>query len=215
MFVDNGTEGLELFSLGYFGFGFQSLSIYPAAWNWIPLVIRLSGSWSGDISSTSVTSAKTTCLGFQINLHALSFQIGDRIRFRAIQLHDDGSVGITEGCDESEPAAQGGDEMIHPVGFAGTRIINLNLICKFTIWLIMDSGSSSIHLMTLNSGWGGRIWTLEITESESAALPLGDTPERSSVSWRLIYYSTISAICKEEFWKFLKFLRFHKKGLRF
>ncbi len=39
------------------------------------------------------------------------------------QAHDDESVGMTEGCDESEPDAQGGDEMIHPVGFAGTRIL--------------------------------------------------------------------------------------------
>ena len=72
-------------------------------------------------------------------------------------MHDGESVGITEECDESEPVAQGGDEMIHPVGFAGTRIIDLNLICKFTIWLIMDSGASNIHLMPLNIGWGGRI----------------------------------------------------------
>lgn len=72
-------------------------------------------------------------------------------------MHDGESVGITEGCDESEPVAQGGDEMIHPVGFAGIRIIDLNLICKFTIWLIKDSGASNIHLMPLNSGWGGRI----------------------------------------------------------
>ena len=61
---------------------------------------------------------RQTCLGFQINLQALSFQIGDRIRFRAIQMHDGESVGITEGCNESEPNAQGGDEMIHPVRFA-------------------------------------------------------------------------------------------------
>ena len=39
-------------------------------------------------------------------------------------MHDGESVGITEGCDESEPVAQGGDEMIHPVGFASTRIID-------------------------------------------------------------------------------------------
>lgn len=31
VFVDSGTEGLELFSQGYFEYGFQSLSIYPAA----------------------------------------------------------------------------------------------------------------------------------------------------------------------------------------
>ena len=41
-------------------------------------------------------------------------------------MHDGESVGITEGCDEGEPVAQGGDEMIHPVGFAGTRIMNLD-----------------------------------------------------------------------------------------
>ena len=45
-------------------------------------------------------------------------------------MHDGESVGITEGCDESEPVAQGGDEMIHPVGFAGTRIIDLYLVHK-------------------------------------------------------------------------------------
>ena len=34
-----------------------------------------------------------------------------------------------------------------------------------------------LHSLTdFQFGWGGRIWTLEITESESAALPLGDTP---------------------------------------
>ena len=76
------------------------------------------------------TSAITTCLGFQINLHALSFQIGDRIRFRAIQLHDGESVGITERCNESEPVAQGGDEMIHPVGFAGIRIIDFGIYIR-------------------------------------------------------------------------------------
>ena len=45
-------------------------------------------------------------------------------------MHDGESVGMTEGCNESEPDAQGGDEMIHPVGFAGTRIIDLNLVHK-------------------------------------------------------------------------------------
>lgn len=39
-------------------------------------------------------------------------------------MHDGESVGITERCDESEPVAQGGDEMRHPVGFASTRIID-------------------------------------------------------------------------------------------
>ena len=39
-------------------------------------------------------------------------------------MHDGESVGITERCNESEPVAQGGDEMIHPVGFASTRIID-------------------------------------------------------------------------------------------
>ena len=41
-------------------------------------------------------------------------------------MHDGESAGITERCDESEPIAQGGDEMIHPVGFAGIRIMNLD-----------------------------------------------------------------------------------------
>ena len=41
-------------------------------------------------------------------------------------MHDGESEGISEGCNESEPIAQGGDEMIHPVGFASTRIINLH-----------------------------------------------------------------------------------------
>ena len=45
--------------------------------------------------------------------------------------------------------------------------------------------SKLLHLF----GWGGRIWTLEITESESAALPLGDTP----MYWliQLYYYTTL------------------------
>lgn len=34
----------------------------------------------------------------------------------------------------------------------------------------------TLYLALCWLGWGGRIWTLEITESESAALPLGDTP---------------------------------------
>ena len=42
-------------------------------------------------------------------------------------MHDGESEGISEGCNESEPIAQGGDEMIHPVGFASTRTINLIL----------------------------------------------------------------------------------------
>lgn len=45
-------------------------------------------------------------------------------------MHDGESVGITERCNESEPVAQGGDEMIHPVGFASKRIIDLNLSCE-------------------------------------------------------------------------------------
>ena len=45
-------------------------------------------------------------------------------------MHDGESEGISEGCNESEPNAQGGDEMIHPVGFAGIRIIDLNLVHK-------------------------------------------------------------------------------------
>lgn len=43
-------------------------------------------------------------------------------------MHGGESEGISEGCNESEPNAQGGDEMIHPVGFASTRIIDLNLM---------------------------------------------------------------------------------------
>ena len=39
-------------------------------------------------------------------------------------MHDGESVGMTEGCNESGPDAQGGDEMIHPVGFASTRTIS-------------------------------------------------------------------------------------------
>lgn len=39
-------------------------------------------------------------------------------------MHDGESVGTTEGCNESEPNAQGGNEMKRPVGFASTRIID-------------------------------------------------------------------------------------------
>ena len=45
-------------------------------------------------------------------------------------MHDGESVGITERCNESEPVAQGGDEMIHPVGFASTRIIRFQYQIK-------------------------------------------------------------------------------------
>lgn len=59
-------------------------------------------------------------------------------------MHDGESVGITERCNESEPVAQGGDEMIHPVGFAGTRIIDLNLICKLLFGLLRIQGHQTI-----------------------------------------------------------------------
>ena len=50
--------------------------------------------------------------------------------------------------------------------------INLYLLFGFQ----KKHQTNLICLVLLDFGWGGRIWTLEITESESAALPLGDTP---------------------------------------
>ena len=51
---------------------------------------------------------------------------------------------------------------------------------------------SSLHSLTgFQFGWGGRIRTLGITESESAALPLGDTPIFSYCFLiQLLYYIT-------------------------
>ena len=52
------------FRLGYVGAWLAIVSRYIRQLeNWILLVIRLFGSWSGDISSTSVTSAKTNLSG--------------------------------------------------------------------------------------------------------------------------------------------------------
>ena len=63
-----------------------------------------------------------------------------------------------------------------------------------------------ICLVLLDFGWGGRIWTLGITESESAALPLGDTPIFHFViccSATYLVYHTFLCL-SSLFFKFLK-----------
>ena len=92
--------------------------------NWIPLVIRLSGLWNGNIPAHPSHTRKQPVWAIRSTSMLFSFQIGDKIRFWAIPMHDGESVGMTEGCNESKPDAQGGDEMIHPVGFASTRTIS-------------------------------------------------------------------------------------------
>lgn len=52
-------------------------------------------------------------------------------------MHDGESVGITEGCDNNEPGAQGGDAMIRPVGFASKRIMD-----KHTQQISLDNEAS-------------------------------------------------------------------------
>ena len=79
-------------------------------------------------------------------------------------MHDGESVGITERCNESEPDAQGGDEMIHPVGFAGTRIIGhkiqSSILFRGCEKAANDLSNAAFSCRNFNSsifGWGGRI----------------------------------------------------------
>ena len=76
----------------------------------------------------------------------------------------------------------------------------------------------TLYLALCWLGWGGRIWTLEITESESAALPLGDTPIFDFVLCRsatyLLYHTFLCL--SSLFFKILKkiFLNFFQTVLR-
>lgn len=91
-------------------------------------------------------------------------------------MHDGESVSITERCNESEPVAQGGDKMIHPVGFASTRIIDLILCeckkasCEATPQLASDGRGRR------NRTLGTRIWSpllyqLSYTPSDLIIIP--------------------------------------------
>ena len=116
-------EGFDYFTPRCIGPDPQSVPIYLEPWK-LNTVSYPAFSARGMGTFQHIRHIRENNLSEQSDQPLCFFSTEGKIRFWAISMHDGESVGMTEGCNESEPNAQGGDEMIHPVGFAGTRIIS-------------------------------------------------------------------------------------------